>query len=211
MVKLNKRPEPPKPIRSEKDYRENPNLAAINEDCYSKCYICEDKSTTINIEHLVPHRGDPKLNYEWSNLFLSCGHCNNTKEHGGYERILDPSKVDPEDYISLSFADSLIEKVVVEALTGDEDVVQTAELLERVYNGGTTDIKEIECAHLRNKISASVARFIQYIKDYREEPDIGYDAIIKKEISRSSEFAAFKRGIIRNDAELTVRFAEALI
>jgi hypothetical protein len=88
--------------------------------------------------------------------------------------------------------------------------VQTAELLEKVYNGKTTAIKKAECANLRNAISNCIVRFCRFIEDYREEPDIGYDAIIEKEIARASEFAAFKRKIVRDDAELSVAFAAAL-
>ena len=52
MVKLTKRPLPPKPITSEKHYRHDPNFSAIVEDCFGKCYICEnDNATTLNVEH----------------------------------------------------------------------------------------------------------------------------------------------------------------
>ncbi len=211
MVKITKRPLPPKSIKTEHDYRRNPNFAAIAEDCLNKCYICECKSSTLNIEHRIPHRGDDSLKYDWHNLFLSCGHCNNTKMTG-YTNILDPSQCDPEHYIALSLTtDSLIEKIEVAALANDSSTVQTADLLEKVYNGGTTVIKELECSNLRNAVSDCIARFLQYLKGYQEEPDIGYDAIIEKEISRSSEFAAFKRKILRDDAELSVIFAASLM
>jgi hypothetical protein len=212
MVKLTKRPEPPKPIATENDYRTDPNFAALVEDCFGKCYICEnDKATTLNVEHRVPHRGDVSLKYDWHNLFLSCGHCNNIKLDS-YDNILDPSKCDPEDYIALSLTtDSFVEEVVVEALSNDESAAQTATLLKYVYNGGTTAIKEVECANLRNAVAVCIARFLQYVKSYQDEPDIGYDAIIEKEISRSSAFAAFKRKIVREDAELSAKFATSLI
>ena len=129
MVKLTKRPLPPKPITAERHYRNDPNFSAIVEDCFGKCYICEnDNATTLNVEHRISHRGDDRIKYDWNNLFLSCGHCNNIK-----------------------------------------------------------------------------------IEGYRKEPELGYDAIIKKGISRSSAFAAFKRGIVRNDAELSATFGELIV
>ena len=211
MIKLTKRPTPPQPIATEKDYRNNPNFSALVEDCFGKCYICEDKATTLNVEHRVPHRGDASLKYDWQNLFLSCGHCNNIKRDS-YDDILDPTQCDPEDHIALSLAiDSLVEEVLVEALSSDKSVTQTANLLKCVYNGGTTAIKEIECAHLRNAVSGCIARFLQYIKGYRDEPDLGYDVIIEKEISRASAFASFKRKIVRDDVELSAKFSSALI
>ena len=45
--------------------------------------------------------------------------------------------------------------------------------------------------------------------DYRKETDIGYDILIRNEISRSSMFAAFKRKIVRDDPELSIIFADA--
>ena len=212
MIKLTKRPTPPKPITNEEHYRNDPNLNALIEDCLGKCYICEnDKLTTLNVEHLIPHHGDDTLKYDWNNLFLSCGHCNSIKGDK-FDDILDPTKCDPEDNISLSLTvNSLIENVEVNALSHDKSTQQTAKLLSLVYNGGTTAIKEVECAVLRNEISTCLARFFQYIEGYRSEPNEDYDVIIKKEISRASSFAAFKRGIIRNDTELSAKFGELLI
>jgi hypothetical protein len=56
MVKLTKLDEPPQRIASESDYRSNPNFAALAEDCFHKCYICEDKASTLNVEHRAPSR-----------------------------------------------------------------------------------------------------------------------------------------------------------
>ena len=54
--------------------------AALREMFHGKCYICENKQiTSYQIEHLVSHRGNADLKYDWNNLFLACAHCNNTK------------------------------------------------------------------------------------------------------------------------------------
>ncbi|MCL2060472.1 MAG: HNH endonuclease [Oscillospiraceae bacterium] len=208
MIKLTKRPAPPQPITDENHYRSNPNFKALVDDCYGKCYICEnDKATTLNVEHLVPHRGNDSLKYDWQNLFLSCGHCNNIKGDK-YDNILDPTKLDPEEYISLSLTtNSFVENIIVCALSDDISTKQTVELLSHVYNGGTTDIKDIECTILRKEVTACVARFLKFVEGYRNEPNEDYDAIINKEISRDSAFAAFKRGIVRNDTDLFSKFS----
>ena len=212
MIKLSKRPLPPQPITSEKHYQSDPNFSAIVEDCFGKCYICEnDTATTLNVEHRVPHRGKDSIKYDWRNLFLSCGHCNSIKSDS-YDDIIDPTQRDPEDCIALSLeTNTLMENVKIEALVGDKSVLQTVALLGFVYNGGTTVIKDLESAHLRNTLSFCLARFYQYIEAYRKEPELGYDVIIKKEISRSSAFSAFKRGIVRNDAELSLKFGELIV
>ena len=81
-----------------------------------------------------------------------------------------------------------------------------------VYNGGSTDIKDIECSNLRNEhLLPDIQRFNQYIQGHLDEPELGYDALIRKEISRVSKFSAFKRRIVQDDPGLTALFADALI
>lgn len=54
-----------------------------------KCYLCEKKDLdNLQIEHLVPHRGNRDLMFDWENLFLSCNHCNNIK-NDKFTPILD--------------------------------------------------------------------------------------------------------------------------
>jgi len=214
MVKLCKQPLPPDvTIKSDRDYRKNEVINILVEDCHGKCYICEDKPTTINVEHIVSHRSDPALRFDWANLFIACGHCNGIK-HTEYDDILDPTECDPEEHIALSvnIKDNLIKQVFVEPLTTDSSIVQTVKLLNLVYNGGSTAIKKVESSNLRNEhLAPKIQRFLHYLNSYHEEPDIGYDELIKDEISRSSAFAAFKRKMVRDDPELSVIFANSLV
>jgi hypothetical protein len=84
-------------------------------------------------------------------------------------------------------------------------------MLQLVYNGGSTDMKDIESTNLRNEhLMPNIRRFYQYIINYHQEPELGYGEKITKEINRSSAFAAFKRKIIRDDPKLSFVFAEAL-
>ena len=213
MVSINKSQLPPGiTIESEQDYRKSVVFQTLAEDCYKKCYICEDKPTSINVEHIIAHRSDPGLKYCWNNLFLACIHCNKIK-HVKYDGILDPSQCDPEDHISLSIeiVDDLIDRVLVETMTEDKSTVLTAELLNLVYNEGTTDMQAIECSNLRNEhLLPNIRLFMQYIRDFRDEPGIGYGDLICKQIERSAIFAAFKRKIVRDDPELASIFANYL-
>ena len=213
MVRLTKSPLPPDiKITSETNYRSKKALDILANDCHRKCYICEDKPTTINVEHIVSHRNDPALKYDWNNLFIACGHCNSIKGTR-FDAILDPTKCDPENHIELSveMTDSLIGWVKVESLTADSSTMLTVQLLDYVYNGGLTTLKEIECLNLRDEhLKPNIQRFNYYINEYRKEPELGYGSIIIKEISRSSAFAAFKRKIVRDDPDLAAEFADAL-
>ena len=70
---------------------------------HGKCYICENKQITFyQIEHLIPHRGDIDLKYDWNNLFLVCAHCNNTKRDK-FEPVLDCTKENGSDTIEENF------------------------------------------------------------------------------------------------------------
>ncbi|MCL2820957.1 MAG: HNH endonuclease [Oscillospiraceae bacterium] len=213
MVRLSKSPLPlGVTIESEKDYRKGEVLSTLTTDCYEKCYICEDKPIKINIEHITPHRSDPMLKFDWNNLFLACGHCNSIK-HTKYDDIIDPTKCDPEMHIALSveITDNFIEQVKIELLSTDSQATQTVELLELIYNEGSTDIQKIECSNLRNShLVPNIRLFYQFIQDHKKEPELGYYETICKEIDRSSIYAAFKRKIIRDDPELSVAFADVL-
>jgi hypothetical protein len=213
MVKTDKSPLPPEiSIRSERDYHSDVVFDLLARDCRNKCYICEDKEpTALNVEHRVSHKGDPALKYDWNNLLLCCAHCNGTKGTA-FDGIIDPTKVDPEEYIELSISAvcDLTEKVIVKKTKGGEDVDSTVKLLDRVYNGDKTAVKRHECTNLKNKIMKEIVTFRQYIRGYKEEPDLGYERFIAEEISRNSAFAAFKRGLVRNDPETAGIFAEIL-
>jgi hypothetical protein len=209
LVKISKSPLPDGiKIKSENDYRNDPLLSLIVEDCYGKCYICEDNSTkNINIEHRIPHKGDAKLQYDWNNLFLSCPHCNLTKG-SKFIGIIDPTKFDPEEYFVLSI--NLDSTVSIDKLKDDIFSDETIELLGLVYNGSNTDIKQMESAALREAIIDNLLRFQLCIDGYINEPDLWYGKKIRDDLSRKSQFACFKRHIVRNIPEIANDFVDEL-
>lgn len=83
------------------NYNQPEVLDALKLIFNSKCYICENKKiTSYNIEHLRPHKElNIDLKFNWNNLFLVCGHCNNIKS-ARYENILDCTEVDVDECIS---------------------------------------------------------------------------------------------------------------
>jgi hypothetical protein len=220
MVKLTKSPLPKGiTITSDGDFRSGAVFDILVEDCHGKCYVCEDKPTSINVEHIVPHRDDVALRHDWDNIFLACGHCNSIKGTK-YDDIINPTTIDPEDCISLSveISDDFVGRVDVVPLKQDSVTLKTAELLGYVYNGGSTSIKEMECTNkemectnLRKaNLLPDIQLFMRYLQEYCDDPDSGYERLIKKEISRSSKFAAFKRKIIRDNTQLSVTFGNDL-
>ena len=117
---------------------------ALREVFHGKCYICENKAaTSYQIEHLVPHRGDKTLKYDWKNLFWSCAHCNNIKSDK-YESIIDCTKEPVEKMIAFRKkgyfgTDEKLEFIPIDKER--EDVKNTIALLEAVYYGTTPQRK----------------------------------------------------------------------
>lgn len=175
---------------------------ALKEIFHGKCYICENKAvTSYQIEHLVPHRGDKTLKYDWKNLFWSCAHCNNIKSDK-YEPILDCTKEPVEKMIAFRKrgyfrTDEKLEFTSVEEER--EDVKNTIALLEAAYYG-TTPQKKIEAQIIRKTLRQNLSNFKEYVREYQEtedkeeKEDIGY--LLKKELRDSAAFAAFKRWLI---------------
>ena len=109
--------------------------SALQEMFYGKCYICERKGlATMEIEHLIPHRDDLELEYDWNNLFLACRHCNNTKGVK-YDSILNCTEEEIDKKIAFRktgyFGQD--EKFVFDVLEQTEKTVNTQKLLEDVF------------------------------------------------------------------------------
>jgi hypothetical protein len=178
----------------------------IKDDCYNKCYICEEKGTTsLEVEHRISQSFDPSRKYDWNNLLLSCHHCNRIKG-SQYNDILDCTQVDPEDYISLSLDTGLYEKVIIEKINEADGVDETINLLDKVYNGESTAILRVECENLRNHVLVEVQTFQQLLDEYQEETDMELKQAFQRKIAvclmLSSNFASFKRGLVKNDTKL---------
>jgi hypothetical protein len=199
-------------IRTELDYRRDPVFSMIRDDCCNKCYICEEKgATSLEVEHRVSQLADPSRKYDWNNLLLSCRHCNRIKG-SQYNNVLDCTQIDPEDYITLSLKTELYEKVMIAKKSEANGVDETVDLLDKVYNGESTAILKAECENLRNRVLAEIQSFQQLLDGYEEEYETGVKQAFYRKITesldRSSNFAAFKRGIIRNNTALLELFGE---
>ena len=209
MVKINKRPLPAGvKITQPKHYREGIVFKMLVEDCNEKCYICEDSvHTSPNVEHRIARTNDPSLKFDWNNLFLACSHCNGIKG-SNYSEIIDPSKVDPEEFIELSVStdDEIRLFVVAEKIKGDDDVDTTIKLLHDVYNGAKTDIKKFTCFNLKQKLNKDLTKFRQLIEGFQENPNNDSKEAIKSELSDKSLFSAFKRNIVRSNLKLHKEF-----
>jgi len=213
MVKINRSPLPKGiTINSAKDYRSEPVYSLLYSDFYGKCYICEDATfTSPEVEHRVSQSNSVESKYDWNNLFLSCSHCNNIKSNK-YDNIIDCTVVDPESYLPLAVSN--IKDIVIKAKGNIQGLQETAELLDKVYNGIQSPITDSGCTKLRNKVFKEISEFRNLIVRYFREENDNIKRIYKRQISermqRSSTFAAFKRKIIRDQPDLAQIFQQDL-
>lgn len=182
-------------------------VKALQEVFHGKCYLCEDKHSTVwEVEHLIPHGGDVNLKFDWHNLFWACGHCNHIKG-SKYKPILDCTKVPVDEVISFrqngDFGTE--ETLQFEKIDSVEDcraIQVTCALLHRIYYGETAQEK-VGAKILRHGVRDELTKFKSYISDYHEA--LGEDkkdlfATIRSKLKSNSEFAAFKRWIVRDKA-----------
>lgn len=186
--------------------------AALMEMFHAKCYICENKAvTSYQIEHLIPHRKNINLKYDWNNLFLACAHCNNTKSDK-YEPIIDCTKEDVERAIRFRKEGyfGTDEELVFEALDERIETKNTTELLHEVFYGSTPQ-KILEAKNIRKILRKDISQFKEYVREYAEsegEDKEDMKILIKRELSDRSPFAAFKRWLIRDNREVYPELAE---
>jgi len=193
------------------DYKCGDVLERLRADFKNKCYICEQKAPiTINVEHFVSHKGDEDLKFDWNNLFWSCGHCNNTKlDH--YNKLLNCtlSSDKVETAIHYKLKPFPYELPSFEALNDNEKTLQTKKLLEAVYTG-TTKLKLMESANLRDTVLTEIQDFQKWLTEYfKTTIDRKKDYCllkIEEHLSNASAFTAFKRWIVRDNPTLLKEF-----
>lgn len=188
--------------------------AALNEIFHGKCYICEGKDiTSCQIEHLIPHRNNKELKYDWNNLFWSCAHCNNIKLDK-YEPILDCTKVEVDELIAFRKTGyfGTEERLVFEPLCEGEAVDNTIQLLQDAYYG-TTPQKRLEAKVIRKHLRNELRNFKDFVREYQEaEGEDKKDAflLIKTRLKANSPFAAFKRWLIKDNKDFFADLTELL-
>lgn len=197
-------------IKASGDYKCGCVLERLKQDFRNKCYICESSTPqSINVEHFRPHQGNIDLKFSWENLFWSCAHCNNIKLDN-FNNILNCTK--PEDYIEnrleYSFNPFPHEHVKIIALDNDPATLSTKNLVEAAFNG-TTKLKTIEAANMRNNLLNEIVDFQKWLIEYFKETCEGDDKElclrkIRGHLHPGSSYVSFKRWIIRKN-ELLIR------
>lgn len=182
-------------------------VEALMETFHQKCYLCESKSFgKYEVEHLIPHGGDKDLKFDWNNLFLACGHCNHIKGNS-FNPILDCTKVEVDEIISFrkigyfGIAESL-QFEPVSNFPNNKEIQMTCNLLQRIHYGKTPQEK-VSAKMLRHCIRQELTDFKNYIRDYLESTGENKKDLfitICNQLKSNAPFAAFKRWIVRDNA-----------
>ena len=106
MIKLTRPPCPNQHALDAKNYKHPDNKKALAKASSYKCMYCESDIAHIDfgdVEHIKPKSVDqfPQLEYEWTNLGLACGKCNNNKSDKYFVTapFIDPYAENPEDHL----------------------------------------------------------------------------------------------------------------
>lgn len=205
--------------KSSENYGCGDVINRIKDDFHNKCYLCEEKYiSAINVEHFLPHRGtDRDLMFDWNNLFFACVHCNSTKSV--LENILDCTKSNPVICDVLKFEINPIfpkEHVIVTALNNESVTLETAKLLNLIYNGTQTSRKISEAENIRHKVCVVLNNFLELLNDYFDDNRLNenFKVIFKrkiiKELKSDSSFTAFKIWVVKSNPTFMVEFGEHL-
>lgn len=198
----------PTSLEAQRKYDGEDVYTALEECFHKKCYICETKNPLdINIEHFNPHMGDIEKKFNWNNLYLSCSRCNNIKQ-AQYQNLLDCCNTSVWDKIKLlpGFSPGA-RNFTITALDTDPKTIETATLLNDVYNNDRTINKRFTARSLRSQFVKTTHKLTKLMTIYYDEDSTGVkreQAIedMKVMIQSSYPYSAFNRWMIKDDREL---------
>jgi uncharacterized protein (TIGR02646 family) len=198
------------------DYKCGCVLERLKTDFKNKCYICEVKAVhNIEVEHFKSHRGNKELEFDWSNLFFSCRHCNNIKGTK-FDNILNCTDLNDavENKLNYDFKPFPREKVNITVNSNDDKTLKTQTLLLAVFNG-TTTLKEMESDNIRDSLLKEIKDFQEWLIDYFNDTNDDDEKArcltkIKQHLNRASAFTSFKRQIIKDNDALLKEFSHYL-
>ncbi len=182
---------------------------ALRKDFLDKCYLCESKEPTcFNVEHFYAHKGDEDKKYEWTNLYFCCSRCNNFK--GAKYNVLDCTnpRLDVCRLIRhVPPTTPYSQTLIVEPMNNDPLVVETADLLRKIYNQNDTGNQAVSSAYLRRKVHIKYYKLLECINRFGDNESLPCERDnaleqIKNMMGREQEFSAFLRWTVIDSPEL---------
>ena len=98
-------------------------------------------------------------------------------------------------------------KIIIEAIFTDEKTIETAALLDEIFNTEKTINKKITGKYLRKKVFHKYNRFLELVNEYLDDelPQTRKDESLERLqvlMSRNQEFSAFIRWVVLEDEYL---------
>ncbi len=204
MVKIERTPTPPASLAVESakangSYGKPDVWKQLREDFHGKCYLCEnDKATSVEIEHLIPHKGDKNLKFDWNNLFFSCAHCNSMKNKREYDgKILDCCRTEPEACLNQNLRDGHVAVEPLEDYRDDETVCQTAKLITECFECKDTGARVHESQVIFEELSGTMNVLYRTLTAYKVKPEGKPLRTLRAMLNRSYKFSGFSRTYVR--------------
>ncbi|HHQ4684086.1 TPA: hypothetical protein ACSP21_002664 [Aeromonas veronii] len=210
MFNVSRPAEAPESLAERRSYSEEDVVNKLREIFYDKCYLCEIKDpTSINVEHFDAHQGNLDKKFDWNNLFYVCGRCNNIKL-AKYNNLLDCTNNDVDVFRlikQLPPHTPYQSKIIIEPMAADDKTIETADLLDEIFNTEKTINKKITGKYLRKKVFHKYNRFLELVNEYLDDelPQERKDeALVRLQVlmSRKQEFSAFIRWVVLEDEYL---------
>lgn len=200
MIKIERSKNIPESLKEKREYNGADVIDQLMHDFYGKCYICGIKPIQDpEIEHLLPHKGGkyPDRKFDWENLFLSCGHCNNIKNQDKYDaNVLDCCKRDPEMLIDFILKGNTVSVNAKD--NTDIEAVITAELVNEVFNKTNTEMRVYKCQVRVNALLEEMNALLHTLERYQDNKTSNINIkTLRALLDRKSPFAEFKRNYIR--------------
>jgi hypothetical protein len=211
------RGEPPISLANQTSYSSTDVIEALVIIFHNKCYICETKEPlSLNVEHFVSHQGDPVKMYDWNNLFYSCARCNNLKRHW-FDGLIDCSNptIDALRLIRHAPPATPFCPIVIEPKDDDPRTLETARLINKVFNEDDTGNKKVTSAALRKRVYKRYAVLIEHMNTYINEDSLNAEkdvalARIRHLMSKTQEYSAFLRWPILESPDLLNLVGDAI-
>lgn len=210
MIQLQKTTIAPDSLTTKKRYDGEDVKALLAKDQYDKCYICERQRTTdFHIEHLHSQKNYPVERYNWENLFFACSYCNGRKSDK-FDDIVNPTKEAIEEKIvqKLNYRDNKADFITNDT---SETIQQTIKLLNRIFNGKQSNLRDFNEKAFFRDFSARMSVFEQAVYDYLSAPTQETKEIVRELLSIEQEFLGFKYWIIKNNPTLFREFSNNII
>jgi hypothetical protein len=180
-------------------YNLNAVITQLDLDFRRKCYICENRVTSIRIEHFRPQHLGIDEKFDWFNIFNACEHCNAIKSDN-YQQLLDCTSECPDQHIKFDVdpISPLGQKIKLTQLATSGIHRDTIDLLNSVYRG-TNKRKKIQAEVIVDDLLDELNHFEDLVRDYLLEPNNNDLKDIEYEVSNASKFTSFKRWLIRSN------------